>query len=630
MKLNWKLYVGIVLLLVFIPIWNIYFAPKFESLPDDFSYEVDLLSIDNFFNEERNSYDGEQISRSEFLYETVDVREDSLLINNSFEVFTLAGEKIISLSRILGVDKKTGEYVSDLGDKAREGSLFAPIGHKPGESFTYWHVNYDVPFEMNFVAQEEIDGLIVNKYETERDKYVVDQTDFLTNLPGVPEERGVEVVPYFQIWIEPVSGYMVQFEDKAEAYYYDIESGDRLNPWNSFSNEFTESSTENKVEEAVLLKWKYYVIDYIVPFFVFTLALALILLHLKTIFFGDLSLYDLNVIRGKSLIYGFILISLVLVTTLIIQYQELNYDYDTEFKIGIVVLVESDNFSETIEAYLNRLNLNGFIEGENLTVLRETANGDRNKYIDIIRKYEREDVDLIYTFTTQAVNIAREEVEETPLVFNVVTYPVEEGIIDSYESSKNNIVGVRHIVPVSGQWYEFNKILSANEDLSFDRIVYVSGRGYNTTERQFEELNAYFANTQYEVERLVADDLEDLERQLAAYDSSDIFYAGCDIFMQNEGGDFLVEYGLEKSVVVTSCIADLVRRGALFSRSVDWVEIGEIAADKSSLILMGSQPDWLRTEQPQRHKENINLETAEKLGIVIPLEEFTNFVTYPN
>ncbi len=610
MKLNWKLYVGIVLLLVFIPIWNIYFAPKFESLPDDFSYEVDLLSIDNFFNEERNSYDGEQISRSEFLYETVDVREDSLLINNSFEVFTLAGEKIISLSRILGVDKKTGEYVSDLGDKAREGSLFAPIGHKPGESFTYWHVNYDVPFEMNFVAQEEIDGLIVNKYETERDKYVVDQTDFLTNLPGVPEERGVEVVPYFQIWIEPVSGYMVQFEDKAEAYYYDIESGDRLNPWNSFSNEFTESSTENKVEEAVLLKWKYYVIDYIVPFFVFTLALALILLHLKTIFFGDLSLYDLNVIRGKSLIYGFILISLVLVTTLIIQYQELNYDYDTEFKIGIVVLVESDNFSETIEAYLNRLNLNGFIEGENLTVLRETANGDRNKYIDIIRKYEREDVDLIYTFTTQAVNIAREEVEETPLVFNVVTYPVEEGIIDSYESSKNNIVGVRHIVPVSGQWYEFNKILSANEDLSFDRIVYVSGRGYNTTERQFEELNAYFANTQYEVERLVADDLEDLERQLAAYDSSDIFYAGCDIFMQNEGGDFLVEYGLEKSVVVTSCIADLVRRGALFSRSVDWVEIGEIAADKSSLILMGSQPDWLRTEQPQRHKENINLETA--------------------
>lgn len=628
-KFNWKLYSVIVGLVLMIPIWNLFFADYLKMLPSDFSYEAALLSVDNFYDDDDEKFLGDEISKSEFSYEVIDQKENVLIVENFFEVFTFEGQKIISVSRILGIDKYTGAHVDGFGDKDRTGYIFAPPGLKGGLNFEYWHVNYDVPVEMQYVGEEEIDGLLVYKYESELGSFEVDQSNFLGHLDGVPEVKGVKVRPVLQMWVEPTTGVMIKYKDDSEAYFYDVETGEDLSPWNFFSNEYVESSAKEKVSEVKILKWKFYIADYIVPFLLFTIALAIFILHLRYLLLKNSSFDDLSVVKSRSMIYGFVIVSFILLFTLMIQYRLLNESRDLDHRVGIVLLNESSSFVSTIESFVSQLEKNGYIEGENLLLFNENAGGDERKYVEILREYLSNDVDVIYTLTTTATKLAASETSTVPIVFGVVTYPVQQGLIDSMENSKNNLVGVRHNVPVAGQWFEFKKLMSEN-NLSVDKVVYVRGDGFKNTEIQYQEAKDYFDSEGTSLQEIVAGNVQSLTSQLNELEGDYVLYAGCDNFLQGEGGEELIRFAEENKKIIVSCIASLIPEGVLFSRSVDFAEVGRMAGDKASLILSGAEVNWLRTEQPQQHKVNINLDVAESLGIVIPFDQYENLVVYPN
>jgi putative ABC transport system substrate-binding protein len=629
-KINWKLYTVIAVLILLIPVWNLFFANILKGLPTDFSYEAEMLSVDNFYNIETGKFSGDEISKSEFKYDVIDVRDDVLIVENIFEVFTFDGEKIISLNRSLAIDRETTEHVAGYGDKDRSGSLFAPVGMKGGEDFTYWHINYDQPIQMKYVSDEEIDGLKVYRYESGYDGFEVDQTAFLGHLEGVPEEKGVVVKPNLEMWVEPVTGMMLKYRDSAESYFYDIETGEELTPWNFFSNEFTESTVEEKAAEIKNMKYKYYVADYVVTFGLFALALALLIVHLKNTFLKDSSMVDDRIVKNKSMIYGFFVITLILLGTLVFQYRSLDTSVHADYKVGIVVLNETDSFRENIDAFVERLSDNGFMEGENLKLYRENAENDERALVEIVREFLRNEVDLIYVLTTTATKIVANETADVPIVFSVVTYPVEQGLVDSLENSKNNLVGVKHVVPVAGQWYEFRKILADNPQIQVDKIVYVRGEGFRNTEIQFEEAKTYFSAAGYDIEYIESSDADDLRSKLEGLTGEYVLYGGCDSFIQLEGGETLIEFSLANNKLFLSCIASLVPNGALFARSVDFGNVGSIAADKATLILLGAKTDWLSVALPQKHKVNINREIAEALGLSVDFDLFKNIVIYPN
>ncbi|MBI3633069.1 MAG: ABC transporter substrate-binding protein, partial [Candidatus Vogelbacteria bacterium] len=187
------------------------------------------------------------------------------------------GEKIFAVERLYGIDAKTGKHVAGFGDKDRDGYLFAPRHLKTGEPFTYWHINYDGPAHMVFAGEENLFGLPVYRYETRYEGVKIDQTKNLGYLPGVGVTRGVELEPYLQLWIEPVSGHLVKYKDDTVAYYYDLKTGQRQNPWNHFSNTYTTESVKEQVELAQEEKFIITVTDYVVPGALALLAVIIIL-----------------------------------------------------------------------------------------------------------------------------------------------------------------------------------------------------------------------------------------------------------------------------------------------------------------------------------------------------------------
>ncbi len=276
-------------LLLGIPIWFWVVVPQLTEIPKDFSYKADVFSLDNFYDEQKQEFSGEKRSVTKFSYEVtgnpstkLGAGKDGILtVKNVFDVRTVTGDKIFAVERLYGIDPKTGKHVAGFGDKDRDGYLFAPRNLKYGAPFTYWHINYDGPAHMTFVKEENFLGLSVYHYETDFKGVQIDQTKNLTNLPGVGVTRGIELEPRLQIWVEPTTGRMVKYKDDTVAYYYDLKTGEKLNPWNHFTNSYTPESVIEQVGIAKQEKLKFTLIQFVAPALLALCAVIIILFYFR-------------------------------------------------------------------------------------------------------------------------------------------------------------------------------------------------------------------------------------------------------------------------------------------------------------------------------------------------------------
>lgn len=236
-----------------IPLWMLS-VPQLEILPADFQYQADIISYDNFYNPDKQEYEGERRSISDYTFKTLKVEGDTQLIEHAFAVHKVTGENIFSVSRTYAIDRHAMRHVPGAGDRPRDGYLFAPRNLQKGQPFTKWHINYDGPAHMVYSGEETLYGLPVYRYETHFEGVTIEQTKNLTSLPGVGVTKGIRLEPYLQVWVEPVTGMMVKFADDTVAYYTDLRTGEQLYPWNHFRNTFTADSVALHVEEAKQLK----------------------------------------------------------------------------------------------------------------------------------------------------------------------------------------------------------------------------------------------------------------------------------------------------------------------------------------------------------------------------------------
>lgn len=360
------------ILVAAIPIWILVVQPRILRLSDDFSYQADLVSFDNFYDQANGHFIGEVQSDSKFSYSVEDVQPALLSINNEFEVVDNSGDQIIHVIRRYGIDPINAQHVPGYGDHDRQGYLFGPRNISSGDSFTYWHVNYDQPVELRYIATEELRDLEVFHY---RSTFAVDQTSELGNVLEVGETLGMTTNVVINVWIEPTTGWLVQFEDKGIVYQYDLVSKQRLQPWNSFSNTMTDSSVINQVQQAEQQRFLQVLVQWVLPFVFIMLGL----LCLVPYFMGHVRRYDIIVQRAAPIIAGIvglsITVTLVIFTNTINQQKALLlfrarigelvevvdehvHSYQKALEGGKGVFVSSDGVSEEEwKAYVAGINL---------------------------------------------------------------------------------------------------------------------------------------------------------------------------------------------------------------------------------------------------------------------------------
>ncbi|PIN74048.1 hypothetical protein COV20_02980 [Candidatus Woesearchaeota archaeon CG10_big_fil_rev_8_21_14_0_10_45_16] len=284
------------------------------------------------------------------------------------------------------------------------------------------------------------------------------------------------------------------------------------------------------------------------------------------------------------------------------------------FVIGISPWSSSPDNQQNIQGFKKALADQGFMENIDLYYIEQNAQADIERQLDIAENFQEQEVDLIYSLSTQGTLIMKAILKDTPLVFSSVPFPVETSLIGSLEQSGNNLVGTRNYVPAVRQFRHFLKILPEMRSLAF-----VSRVGSVSSFFQKEEFKLFLEDKNIDLIAVEAVDTVDLKEALASViDKVDAVYTPCDALIQEGGDKIVVDLATQAGKPVFSCSREVVDKGGLLSVTADQESIGYQAGLHAAKILKGARPTDLPTRSSTEDDVIINQVTARKLNLEIP------------
>jgi len=328
--------------------WFLLAKPYLLKIPNDFSYKADVISVDNFYDNKSKDFIGESFSNTTFSYKAVTVKKGVIEIKNTFEVKTIDDKLIYEASPVYGINQKTGEHVKGYGDADRTGYLFAPRNLKKGQSYSFWNGSSSIIANMKFVAEEKVRGLRVFKYTTDYGG-AVDKTQELNFLPEVPDKYGVKLNSVNDVWIEPTTGSLINWQDySTDYYYYDIKTGEKVKPYNQFENSFEESTIINNVNNIKKLRLKFDIVNTYVPIFIVFIGLLIIfnkVLRLK-------ELYKWFIVNKFFILIFFVMLT---ATWYAAYYTKKSLDKSTTDKLNLQKNDIMSSLKKRLDVYQNTL-----------------------------------------------------------------------------------------------------------------------------------------------------------------------------------------------------------------------------------------------------------------------------------
>lgn len=148
-----------------------------------------------------------------------------------------------------------------------------------------------------------------------------------------------------------------------------------------------------------------------------------------------------------------------------------------EFTIGMMVIAPIPALETVQQSFIDTLAAGGYVEGENLTIIRANAEGDIATLNTIAQQFIDEGVDLIVTTSTPAaqaaLNATSDMPEPIPVIFTTVTDPYAAGIAAAPDDHPAWMTGSQMYPPLEAT---FDTMFEINPDTA------VVGHLYNPAE----------------------------------------------------------------------------------------------------------------------------------------------------
>jgi putative ABC transport system substrate-binding protein len=287
-------------------------------------------------------------------------------------------------------------------------------------------------------------------------------------------------------------------------------------------------------------------------------------------------------------------------------------------KVPIVGFLGSGNAATAgvwIGSFAQRLWELGWIEDRTIKIDLRWAEGRSDRSAEIAADFVRMKVDVIVTYGSEHVQIAKGATSTIPIVFALAGDPVGSGLVASLAHPGGNITGTS----------------SQNADLTGKRFELL--REIVPNLRRLAVLfngNSPAYRAEVDIVRTAATPLG-LEVSAAEIRSGDkiapslavIAAKGDALFVVGEPLTFvhrsqISALALAARLPTTYSTREYVEAGGLMSYGPNFPALFRRTADYVNKILLGAKPTDLPIEQPTRYDLVVNLTTAKALGLTIP------------
>jgi hypothetical protein len=214
---------------------RIWIGSLVERLPVNYTNEVILSEEDTF----RDSPSGEWTANTlvtRRVDQTIANSGQVLIIEGALHVYHTTGEVNFETTNLYGVDRRTRLNVPGFGDVDRTGLYLFPPHVKKSQYFI-WDPYFIGLREATFERIEQFGELEVYVFS-----FIgtgMDETAGYSYLAGVPERYLVQTDGQGIIWVEPLSGKVLDYKDCGVSYFVDSSNGVRVADFNIWDESFT-------------------------------------------------------------------------------------------------------------------------------------------------------------------------------------------------------------------------------------------------------------------------------------------------------------------------------------------------------------------------------------------------------
>ena len=286
------------------------------------------------------------------------------------------------------------------------------------------------------------------------------------------------------------------------------------------------------------------------------------------------------------------------------------------YTIGISQFAEHGSLDNCREGFIQGLEEEGLVEGENLEIKVNNADSDTGTAAQIADTFVADKVDMICAIATPSAQAAYNSARNTdiPVVYTAVTNPEEAQLADDEGMPVGAVTGTSDQLPVEAQLAMIREILPDAETIG---ILYTTS-----------EANSAYSITQYEK---YAEEYGFTLETAGVTNTSEVSLAAASLLdkvdcLTNLTDNTVVsalptilDQANEKNIPVFGSEIEQVKLGCLAAEGLDYVNLGIETGKMAAQILKGeSNAEDMEYELLTESSLYINQAVADNLGITIP------------
>ncbi len=286
-------------------------------------------------------------------------------------------------------------------------------------------------------------------------------------------------------------------------------------------------------------------------------------------------------------------------------------------KVAISTIVEVPALTDTKKGILEGLAEKGFVEGKNMEVDYQNANGNMPTQQQIAKKFIGNNPDLIIPITTPTSQAMVAGSKTIPIVFATVTDPIKAQLISKYEKPGGNVTGVSDAAPIGPQLDLFQEMVPGLKKLGFiynpglDNALATLGwvkeqgapRGISVVESPAPTTNEVILATKKLIGKVDAIYIPNDTTIVAALEA-------------------IIKIAQDVDMPVFTGETGGVTRGAAASVGLDYVEVGRVTGRMAADVLNGKSPGDIDAVIAYKVVDKfivaVNVGSAKKMGMTIP------------
>ncbi|WP_048646353.1 ABC transporter substrate-binding protein [Nitratireductor soli] len=286
-------------------------------------------------------------------------------------------------------------------------------------------------------------------------------------------------------------------------------------------------------------------------------------------------------------------------------------------RVAISTIVEVPALVETKDGIIKGLADKGFVEGKNLEIDYQNANGNMPTQQQIAKKFVGDNPDVIVPITTPTAQAIIASTDTIPVVFTTVTDPLKAKLIPHYEKSGGNVTGVSDAAPIKQQLDLMQELVP---DLKTIGVVY--NPGLDNALAALEELKKHAEPRGIGVVESAAPTTNEValatKKLIGKVDA---------VYVPNDTTvvaalESIIKIGEDVDLPIFAGETGAVARGVVASVGLDYVELGRITGHMVARILNGEKPGDIDAVIAYQvltdFKVAVNKKSAAAMGVELP------------